>query len=90
MARALIELSETRLYLSSISAYEAACKHRTGKLRSYAFVVGNYAEVARKLGAVDLPVNQTHSHTAGTFDLEQRRLEHLQKQKKALLAKMFV
>ncbi|MDR1014068.1 MAG: type II toxin-antitoxin system VapC family toxin [Coriobacteriales bacterium] len=72
-ARAALEAPDRRLYLSSFSAYEVARKHHIGKLDpSYAFVVENYTEVARRLGVTDLPVTLAHAYQAGQMDWPHR------------------
>jgi PIN domain nuclease of toxin-antitoxin system len=68
IAREIIEDPATRLFLSSISAYELAFKHRLGKLGEYGFVVENYTEVVRKLGVIDLPITLAHAYQAGQMD----------------------
>ncbi|MDR2108816.1 MAG: type II toxin-antitoxin system VapC family toxin [Coriobacteriales bacterium] len=72
LSREIIESSDTRLYLSAISAYETSYKYRAGKLKDYAFVVENYAEVMRRLSVIDLPVTALHSHQAGIMEWEHR------------------
>ncbi|MDR1088286.1 MAG: type II toxin-antitoxin system VapC family toxin [Coriobacteriales bacterium] len=64
-ARGIIEDPATRLFLSSISAYEVAFKHRLGKLGEYGFIAENYTEVVRKLGTIDLPITLAHAYFAG-------------------------
>ncbi|MDR1359205.1 MAG: type II toxin-antitoxin system VapC family toxin [Coriobacteriales bacterium] len=68
LARSIIEDPTTRLFLSSISAYELAYKHRLGKLGAYGFIVENYREVVGKLGVFDLPVTLAHAYLAGQMD----------------------
>ena len=69
LARSLIEDPDTRLYLSSISAIEAANKHRLGKLdASYTSVIENYTQYAQQLGAEDLPLTLAHAYLAGTLE----------------------
>jgi PIN domain nuclease of toxin-antitoxin system len=71
-ARRIIEDPSAYLFLSSISAYELAFKHRLGKLGEYGFVVENYTEVVRKLGVIDLPVTLAHAYQAGQMDWPHR------------------
>ncbi|MDR2715111.1 MAG: type II toxin-antitoxin system VapC family toxin [Coriobacteriales bacterium] len=73
LARQIIENPQARLYLSSISAFEAANKQRLGKLdASYGFIVENYTHVARQLGVEELPLTLAHTYLAGTMEWEHR------------------
>jgi len=73
LARRLIEDPGMRLYLSSISAFEVANKHRLGKLDiSYACVIENYTRYAQQLGVEDLPLTLAHTYLAGTMEWEHR------------------
>lgn len=71
-AREIIEDSQTRLYLSSISAFEITNKYRIGKLPGCEYLVSNYTQIARQLGAVDLPVTLAHTWYAGQFEWSHR------------------
>ena len=68
----IMEDITSKLYLSAISAYEVTNKYRNGKLNEYRFVVENYTEVMRKLGAIELPVTLAHTYQAGHMDWEHR------------------
>jgi len=72
-ARRVIEDTESRLFLSSISASEITNKHRLGRLdETYSLVVEAYAEYAKQLGIEDLPVTLAHAYLAGSMDWEHR------------------
>jgi PIN domain nuclease of toxin-antitoxin system len=71
-ALSIIKDFESKLFLSSISAYEITNKYRIGKLDGYGFVAENFAEVARRLGVIELPVSAAHSHLAGSMDWAHR------------------
>jgi len=72
-ALSLIQDMNTRLYLSSISAFEIANKHRIGKLDpTYGSILDNYAFIAKKLDAKDLPLSLEHTLLAGAMEWEHR------------------
>jgi PIN domain nuclease of toxin-antitoxin system len=71
-ARAVIEDPDTRLYLSSASAYELTYKSYLGKLPDYSFVVDNYVGFAHELGVIDLPITLGHAYQAGSMSWEHR------------------
>ena len=72
-ALSIIEDASTHIYLSPISAYEIANKHRIGKLDStYGSILENYAFVAGKLGVKSLPLSAEHTLLAGTMEWNQR------------------
>lgn len=71
-AREIIEQSTTKLYLSSISAFEITNKYRIGKLPGCEYLVSNYAEIARQLGVADLPISLAHTWFAGQFEWSHR------------------
>ncbi|MDR3304428.1 MAG: type II toxin-antitoxin system VapC family toxin [Clostridiales Family XIII bacterium] len=67
-ARAVIEDPDALLYLSSISVYEIANKHRLGKIPEYASIAENLIATIKQLGAEELPVNFGHAYAAANFD----------------------
>lgn len=71
-AHDVIENPASHLYLSAISAFEVANKYRIGKLPEYAYIVENYASIARTFGAIELPVNAEHACFAAKFDWTHR------------------
>jgi PIN domain nuclease of toxin-antitoxin system len=71
-ALAIIEDPSQRLYLSAVSAYEITNKHRLGKLDGFDDIIANYSQVARQLGALDLPINFSHAYQAGRMDWPHR------------------
>jgi len=62
-----IENDKIPLYVSAVSAYEITNKHRLGKLPEYDYVVENYHNILRDLGADELSINTNHAHLAGTM-----------------------
>jgi len=72
-ALAIIENPDTRLFLSSISAFEVAYKQQTNKLDpTYENVVKNYTQYARLLGAEDLPLALAHTFLAGSMEWDHK------------------
>ena len=72
-ARKIIEDPQNTLYLSVISAYEVTLKDSMGKLdASYALVVSDLAEIARRLGCRELPITLKHAWQAGRMDWRHR------------------
>ncbi|MDR1538190.1 MAG: type II toxin-antitoxin system VapC family toxin [Clostridiales bacterium] len=67
-ARSVVERLDTPLFLSAVSAFEIANKHRLGKLPGYSYVVDNYHLIARKLEAAELPISAAHAHFAAKLD----------------------
>ena len=68
----VLESATSELYLSTITAFEVTTKYRIGKLDEYYYVVDNYTEIIRKLGAVELPVTLAHAYQAGQMEWEDR------------------
>jgi PIN domain nuclease of toxin-antitoxin system len=71
-SRQIIEKLESKLFLSSITAFEIANKYRIGKLPAYSYVVENYNAIARKLAVAELPISSAHAFFAAKFDWEHR------------------
>jgi PIN domain nuclease of toxin-antitoxin system len=71
-ARAVIKNLDSAIFLSAISGFEIANKHRIGKLPGYAYVVDNYHEIARKLEVAELPISSEHAFFAAKFEWEHR------------------
>jgi PIN domain nuclease of toxin-antitoxin system len=71
-ARAVIKSLDSPLFLSAVSGFELANKHRIGKLPGYAHIVDNYHEIARKLEVVELPIGSAHAFFAARFEWEHR------------------
>ncbi|MDR1438737.1 MAG: type II toxin-antitoxin system VapC family toxin [Clostridiales bacterium] len=71
-ARAVIESLDSRIFLSAISGFEIANKHRIGKLPGYAHIVENYHEIARKLEVAELPISAAHALFAARFEWARR------------------
>ena len=62
----------TRVYLSTISAFEISNKYRIGKLPGFEYVASNYTQIAAQLGLLDLPISLAHSWFAGQFEWDHR------------------
>ena len=60
------------LFVSAVSAYEITNKYRLGKLPEYGYVVENYHDIVRELGAAELPISARHAHLAGTIEWAHR------------------
>ncbi len=58
--------------VSAASAWEAATKHRLGRLDMGAVVVERFGEAVRGLRAVEVPVSSAHGLLAGGFDADHR------------------
>ena len=71
-SRKVIEKLDSKLFLSAISAFEIANKHRIGKLPQYSYIVENYAEIVRKLMVSELPVSSAHAFFAAKFEWDHR------------------
>jgi PIN domain nuclease of toxin-antitoxin system len=71
-ARKTIENAESKLLLSSASAYEIMYKHRIGKLPGFAHIAENYFDILSKFGIYELPVNTKHAHYAGKIEWNHR------------------
>ncbi|MCL2590608.1 MAG: type II toxin-antitoxin system VapC family toxin [Betaproteobacteria bacterium] len=71
-ARAVIERTNSKLYVSAISAFEVANKYRLGKLPEYSHVVENYHGIVQRLGATELPVRSSHAYYAAKAEWTHR------------------
>ena len=71
-ASAIIEDSNTPLFVSAISAYEIMYKYQFGKLSEYEYVADNYFDILEKFGVIELPINAQHAHFAGKFEWTHR------------------
>ena len=71
-AKKAIADTNTKSFVSAVSAYEIMNKYRIGKLPSYDYVVENYFEILYKFGADELPVSTRHAHFAGRFEWTHR------------------
>ena len=68
----MLSASGERGYVSSVSAYEIALKHRTGKLPGVDDLVMQFAYVLAESGFTQLPVSCEHAIAAGSLDLRHR------------------
>ena len=71
-AREIILDTNSRIYVSAVSAYEIMNKYRIGKLQGFSDVANNYFDILLKLGADELAINTSHTHFAGKFDWSHR------------------
>ena len=71
-ANDIVKNCETPLYLSAISAYEIAYKHRIGKLPEYGEISNNYFNFIQKLNVMELPINTHHTYFAGKLEWSHR------------------
>lgn len=71
-ARAAISDLGNELFVSSVSAWELATKHRLGKLPSGDVIVAGFAAQLRVLGAQELSVNVEHALLAGGLAVDHR------------------
>jgi len=67
-AKNAIGSTNAQLFISSISAFEIANKHRIGKLPGFDDMVINYFDILQSFGVIELPVNMKHAHFAGSFE----------------------
>ena len=68
----VISDTNSKLYVSSMSAYEITNKYRIGKLPLYEHVVNNYFDILTNSGVIELPVTSKHAHYAGKFEWDHR------------------
>lgn len=71
-ARSAIEEADSTIFVSAVSAYEIAFKHRRGKLDIAASFLTNYQDDLAKVGMVELAVATKHALEAGRLDLSHR------------------
>jgi PIN domain nuclease of toxin-antitoxin system len=71
-ARAALEQSDSKLYVSAATAYEIMNKYRTGKLKEYNDIAERYFEVIGALDAEELPITAEQAHDAGSLDWEHK------------------
>jgi PIN domain nuclease of toxin-antitoxin system len=71
-ARAAIEESEGKIYVSVITAYEITNKYRRGKLENYKSIVEHYDEAIDALGAEELPLTAEQAYDAGLLEWEHK------------------
>ena len=71
-ARDAIDDPGNEVMVSAVSAWEAATKHRLGRLESGDLVVSQFSEIVRELRASELAVTVTHGLVAGGFSVDHR------------------
>jgi PIN domain nuclease of toxin-antitoxin system len=60
------------VFVSAISGFEIANKHRLGKLPGFEGIVEGFPTMIRRLRARELPVTAQHATFAGSFDWQHR------------------
>jgi len=71
-AKKAIADTNAQPFISAVSAYEIANKHRIGKLPEYEHVAENYSDILYQFGAEELPIRMRHAHFAGKFEWAHR------------------
>jgi PIN domain nuclease of toxin-antitoxin system len=71
-ALAIIEDTNSPLFISAVSAYEIMYKYQLGKLPEYEYVAENYFDVLDRLGVNELPISAQHAHFAGKLEWTHR------------------
>jgi len=71
-AKATLNDTSVKKYVSAVSAYEIMYKYKLGKLQGFEDIAENYFDVLQKLGAEELPINTHHAHFAGKMEWEHR------------------
>lgn len=72
VAHRTISARSNDLFVSAVSGWEVATKHRLGKLPLGDAIVEGYEAHLLRLGAEELPITSRHALTAGTFPTEHR------------------
>ena len=70
----VLSSSSERRYVSGVSAYEIALKHKTGKLLGVGDLVLQFPDVLAEDGFAQLPVSCDHALMAGGLDLRHKDL----------------
>jgi PIN domain nuclease of toxin-antitoxin system len=70
--REIIRNPTNRIYVSSVSAWEVATKHRIGKLPEAAELVRNYQEILSQAKFIQLTVTTEHALRAGGLPIAHR------------------
>jgi PIN domain nuclease of toxin-antitoxin system len=71
-ARATIQDPKSLVYMSSVSAWEIATKHRLGKLTGVEGIIAAYDTIGRGEGFRELPVASSHALRAGAWPVAHR------------------
>ena len=71
-ANAVLRNPEHRIAVSSVSAWEIAIKHRSGRLDSAAPLVRDFSGWLGQAGFVELAITSAHAVRAGTWDVQHR------------------
>lgn len=71
-ARSAIADEANEVYVSAVSAWEVATKHRLGKLGELHQAASRFEELVRADGFLPLPIDQRHALRAGRWPSEHR------------------
>lgn len=71
-ARIILEDPSASIFVSSVSAFEIANKHRLGKLPIVESLLENYEAELEATGFIELPVNTLHALRAGSLPFKHR------------------
>jgi PIN domain nuclease of toxin-antitoxin system len=71
-ARSALQDPASSVYVSAVSAWEIATKHRLGKLPQAEVLVSGFDRHRRRLGADELNITAEHSLLAGSLDWSHR------------------
>jgi PIN domain nuclease of toxin-antitoxin system len=71
-ATAILRNPNSRVLVSSASAWEIATKHRLGRLDSAEPLVRDFTGWMTKAGFSELPISSTHAVSAGAWDTKHR------------------
>ncbi|MDR1292244.1 MAG: type II toxin-antitoxin system VapC family toxin [Clostridiales Family XIII bacterium] len=71
-ARAALEKSDCKLYVSAVTAYEITNKYRNGKLDQYKDIAEQYSDVINVLNAEELPVTAHQAYDAGMLEWDHK------------------
>jgi PIN domain nuclease of toxin-antitoxin system len=71
-ARAALEESDCKLYVSAITAYEISNKYRCGKLEQYKGIAEQYLDVIDALDAEELPITAEQAYDAGLLEWDHK------------------
>jgi PIN domain nuclease of toxin-antitoxin system len=70
--REIISNPANRIFVSSVSAWEIATKHRIGKLPEAAELIRNYQEILSRAKFIELTVTTEHALRAGGLPIAHR------------------
>jgi PIN domain nuclease of toxin-antitoxin system len=71
-AREVMSDLGNQVFVSAISGFEIANKHRLGKLPGFEGIVENFTPLIHRLRAAELPITAQHATYAGSFSWQHR------------------